>query len=68
VFKKVRERLTVSKQAVHEFDTVRYNLINLKEVELKEQHQVKLSNIFLALKIDDDDDDDDDDNVDSSRA
>jgi hypothetical protein len=37
-------------------------------VEVKEQYQVKISNMFAALENLDDDDDDDDDDVDINRV
>jgi hypothetical protein len=44
----------------------RFNLQKLKDVEVKEHYQVKISNRFAALGNMDDDDDDDD--VDINRA
>jgi len=45
----------------------RFNLKELQDVDVKEQYQVKISNMFAALENLNDDDDDDDD-VDISKA
>jgi hypothetical protein len=58
---KIRQRLSVNKQAVQTFDMERFNLRDLSDVEVKVQFQVKISNRFAALENLHDDDDDDDD-------
>ena len=50
VVPKVRERLTVSKQAVQKFDVDRFNLRKLSELEVRKQYQIKFSNRFVALE------------------
>jgi hypothetical protein len=47
---KVRERLAVSKQEAQKFDVERLNLRKLSELEVRKQHQIKISNRFAALK------------------
>jgi len=47
---KVRLRLSVSKQAAQKFDMENFNFKKLNDVEVKEQHQVKISHRFPALK------------------
>jgi len=47
---KVRERLTVSKQAAQEFDAGRFNLRKLNNLEVRKQYQIKISNRFAALE------------------
>jgi len=46
---KLRERLPVSKQAKQNFETERYNIKKLNDVEVKEQYKVRISNVFAAL-------------------
>jgi len=50
VVAKVREELTVSKQAAQKFDVERFNLRKLSEIEVRKQYQVKVSNSFAALE------------------
>jgi hypothetical protein len=50
VVAKVRERLAVSKQTIHRVHIERCNLKKLKEVEVKEQYHVEISNRFTALE------------------
>jgi phosphomevalonate kinase len=47
---KVRERLAVNKQTMHRVQMERFNLKKLKEVEVKEQYRVEISNRFAALE------------------
>jgi hypothetical protein len=47
---KVRERLAVNEQRSHRFDTERFNLKKLNDVEGKEQFRVEVSNRFAALE------------------
>jgi hypothetical protein len=47
---KVRERLAVSKKETQKFDVERLNLRKLSELEVRKQHQIKISNRFAALK------------------
>jgi hypothetical protein len=47
---KVRERLGVSKQTMHNFHMERFNLKKLNNVEGKEQYRVEISNRFAVLE------------------
>jgi len=49
VVPKVREGLAVSKQAVKKFDVERFNPRALNELEVRKQHQIKISNRFSNL-------------------
>ena len=46
---KVRERLAVSKQAVQKFDGEKFNLGKLKELEIRKQYQIEITNRFAAF-------------------
>jgi uncharacterized metal-binding protein YceD (DUF177 family) len=46
----VTERLAVNKQETQEFDVERFNLKKLNELEVRKQHQIKVSNRFAALE------------------
>jgi len=48
----VRERLAVSKLAASKFEADRFDVKKLNEMAVKEQHQIKISNIFTAVKTD----------------
>jgi len=48
VLTKVRERLTVSKQAAQKLDGERFNLRKLNELEVRKQYQIKISKRFAA--------------------
>ena len=50
VVAKVRERLTVSKQAAQRFDGERFNLRKLNELEVRKQFQIEVTNGFAALE------------------
>jgi hypothetical protein len=50
VLAKVRERLAVSQQTTHRVHMQKFNLNKLKEVEVKEQYRVEISNRFAALE------------------
>jgi hypothetical protein len=50
VIAKVREREAVSKRETRIFNMKRFNLKKQNEVEGKEQHQIKISNRFVALE------------------
>jgi len=50
VIAKVRERLTVSKQATQRIDRQRFNLRKLHEPEVREQYQIEITNRFAALE------------------
>jgi hypothetical protein len=50
VVAKVRERLAVSKRAVRELDTERFNVKKLNEVCVKQHYQVTIRNKFAALE------------------
>jgi hypothetical protein len=47
---KLRERISVSKQARQNFDLKRFDLKKLDDIEVKEKYQVEISNIFVALE------------------
>ena len=49
VVAKVRERLAVSKQEEQKFCWKRFNLRKLKELEVKKQYQIEITNKFAAL-------------------
>jgi len=49
VVAKVRERLTVSKQAAQKFDGERFNFRKVTELEVR-KHQIEISNRFAALE------------------
>jgi hypothetical protein len=59
VVERCMERLRGSKQAAQEFDMQRFDLKMLNDVEVRGQHQVKISNRFAAFE-------NMDDNVDTS--
>jgi len=50
VIAKVREKLAVGKQAAQRFDRQRFNLRKLNEPEVREQHQIEITNRFAALE------------------
>ena len=50
VVAKLRERLAVRKQAAHKFEGERFNLRQLKELEVKEKYQIEITNRFAALE------------------
>ena len=47
---KLRERLTVHKQAALKFEGERFNLRKLKELEVKEKYQIEITDRFAALE------------------
>jgi hypothetical protein len=47
---KVRERLTVRKQASQKFDMERFNLRKLNGLEVRKQYQIEITNRFAAIK------------------
>ncbi len=47
----VRERLAVSKQAPQKLEGERFNLRKLKDLEVKEEYQIEITNRFAALGI-----------------
>ena len=47
---KVRERLAVCKKAAQKFDVERFNPRKLRELEVREQYQVKISNRITVLE------------------
>ena len=49
MFAKVRERLAVCKQAAQKLDGERFNLRKLKDLEVKKQYQIEITNRFSAL-------------------
>ena len=50
VIANVRERIAVGKQAAQWFDRQRLNLSKLNELEVREQHQIEITNRFAALE------------------
>jgi len=46
----VRATLAVSKQVTQKFDTKRFNLRKLNELEVRKQCQIKISNRLEAMK------------------
>ena len=46
---KVRERLPVSKQATQKFDGERFNPRKLRDLEVKKQYQIEITNRFVVL-------------------
>jgi hypothetical protein len=46
----LRERISVSKRARQKFVLERFDLKKLDDVEVKEKHQVEISNGFAALE------------------
>ena len=50
VIAKVRERLTVGKQAAQRFDRQRFNLRKLNEAEVREEYQTEITNRSAALE------------------
>jgi hypothetical protein len=50
VVAKLRERSAVNKEEAQNFDVERYNLRKLKELEVRKQIQIKISNRFAALE------------------
>jgi len=57
VIAKVRERLAVGKQAAQRFDKQRFNLRKLKELEVRKQYQIEITNRFAAMENLNDDED-----------
>jgi hypothetical protein len=47
---KLRERISVSKRASQNFNLEGHDLQNIDDVEVKEKHQVEISNRFGALE------------------
>ena len=47
---KVRERLTVDKQAAQNFDMESFNLRKLSELEVRKQYRIEISNSYAALE------------------
>ena len=43
-------------EAAQEFDVERFNLRKLREMEIRKQHQIKVSNRFAAMKKNDSED------------
>jgi hypothetical protein len=50
---KLKERISVSKQARQKFDLERFDLKKLHDVEVKVKYQVEISNRFAALESSD---------------
>ena len=50
MFAKVRERLTVSKEAAQKFDVERFDFGKSGELEVGRQYQTKISNRLAALQ------------------
>ena len=51
VIAKVRERLSVRKQAAQKVDVERCNYNKLSDIEIRKQYQIKISKRFVALEI-----------------
>jgi DNA repair ATPase RecN len=47
---KVRERLAVSKQAAKKSDVDRFNLRKLRELEVRKQYQIEITNRYATLE------------------
>ena len=47
---KVRERWAVSKQVAQKFEVERFNLRKLKDLEVRKQYQIMISNRFATLE------------------
>jgi hypothetical protein len=47
---KLREKISVSKQARQKFDLKRFNQRKLNDIEVKEKYQLEISNRFAALE------------------
>jgi DNA repair ATPase RecN len=54
---KVRERLSVGKQAAQRFDRQRFNLKKLNELQVRKQYQTEIVNRFAAVENLNDDED-----------
>jgi len=50
VIARVEERPAGRKQAAQIFDGERFNLRKLRDLEIRKQYQIKISNRFAALK------------------
>ena len=50
MFAKVRQKLTVSKEAAQRFDGERFNLRKLNELEVRKEYQIEITNRFTALE------------------
>ena len=50
VVAKVRERLAVNKQKSQKFVVERFNLRQARELEVRKQYQIKMSNRYAALE------------------
>ena len=50
VIAKVRERLTVGKQAAQRLDRQRFNLSKLNDLEVRKQYHIDITNRFAALE------------------
>jgi len=51
VVARVRERPAVSKQETQNFDVETLNVRKLREMEVRKEYQIKISNRFAALEI-----------------
>ena len=47
---KIRERLAVGKEAAQRFDRQGFNLRKLRELEVREQYKIVITNRFAALE------------------
>ena len=50
VVAKIRERLAVSKQKAQKLDGEKFNLRKLKDLEVKKQYQIEITNRFSAFE------------------
>jgi hypothetical protein len=48
--RKLREKISVTKQARQKFDVERFDLKKLDDVEVQEKYQVEISNRFAGLE------------------
>jgi hypothetical protein len=57
VVAKVKESLTVRKEAAQKFDGEKFNLRKLDDLEVRKQYQIEITNRFAALEYVSDDED-----------
>jgi Fe-S-cluster formation regulator IscX/YfhJ len=50
IMAKLRERISVTKQAKQKCDLERFDLRKLNDIKIKEKYQVEISNRFVALE------------------
>jgi len=57
VVAKVREKLSVSKEAAQKFDGETFNLGKLNELQVRKEYQIEITNRFVALENSNDNED-----------